>query len=163
MFFHVSAKQDDFDFIITTDKTETTNVYECYPDAFKRVYQGKSCSVYEVAEEGFLRGVTGWSPELVCEKEVPVIREIRVTDLYSRLTKECEMGNLILHRYDTNPEYKKMIYEHILDRLVLFDAFEYIQKEERFQMYDKDIIRAVLAGKQHAVSGIQTETSDTAF
>ena len=38
-------------------------------------YKGHICSVYEVEEEGFLRGMTSWSPELVCEKEVEVINE----------------------------------------------------------------------------------------
>lgn len=30
------AKQDDFDFIISTDESDTPIIYECYPDALKK-------------------------------------------------------------------------------------------------------------------------------
>ena len=52
------AKQDDFDFIISTDESDTPIIYECYPDAFKKIYQGKSRSVYLVDEKDFQRGLT---------------------------------------------------------------------------------------------------------
>lgn len=38
------AKQDDFDLMIFNDDSGTPIVYECYPDAFRTVYAGRSCS-----------------------------------------------------------------------------------------------------------------------
>ena len=53
------VKKDDFDFLLYTDDKGTPVLCECYPDAFQKKYEGQSCSVYEVKENGFLRGVTG--------------------------------------------------------------------------------------------------------
>lgn len=78
------AKQDDFDFIISTDENHKPAIYECYPDALKKIYQGKSCSVYELSDEGFQCGMTSWNPEFVCECEVEVLGEIVIKDLYER-------------------------------------------------------------------------------
>ena len=111
---------DDFDFMLTADDSGLPSVYECYPDAFRQVYSGKACTVYQVQEEGFLRGVTGWNPELVCEREVEVLSESHVPDVYARLLEAEADGKLILYRYCDAPEYKKLISEHIADRLIRF-------------------------------------------
>lgn len=70
------AKKDDFDFLLDEDECGNPVVYECYPNAFEKIYRGKCCSVYELEETDFKRGVTGWEPELVCDHEVPVQQEI---------------------------------------------------------------------------------------
>ena len=88
------AKQDDFDFIISTDESDTPIIYECYPDALKKIYQGKSCSVYLVDEKDFQRGLTSWNPEFVSEKEVEVISEIVIDDMYQRLLEEEHNGKV---------------------------------------------------------------------
>lgn len=137
------AKHDDFDFLIDADANGTPEIYECYPDAFSTIYQGKSCSVYELREDGFVRGVTSWNPELVCESEVPVEKEIKVTDLYNRLRKEASAGKLILHRYADTQEYRQTITEHIVDRLIRFDAMDLIDKDPRFQKYYRSIIESL--------------------
>lgn len=41
------ARWDDFDFILDTNDSGISEVYECYPDAFERIYSGRSCYVYE--------------------------------------------------------------------------------------------------------------------
>lgn len=139
------ARCDDFDFIISTDDDGAPAVFECYPDAFKKVYQGKSCSVYEVSDEGFLRGMTSWEPELVCENEVEVLREVFVNDIYQRLLEEESKGNLEIIRYEHSDEYRKMIYEHIFDRIARFgiDLDTIADKDERFLTYHKDIISVI--------------------
>lgn len=129
------AQKDDFDFLIQSEN-DTAVITECYPDAFRQIYQNKSCSIYEVPEDGFLRGMTSWSPELVCEKEVPVLREIPVPDLYARLLEEEAKGNLILHRYADTTEYKQMISRHIVDRLIRFDMV-YTENSRIRQHYGK--------------------------
>lgn len=143
------AKHDDFDFLLSTDKGETPVVYECYPDAFCLVYQGKACSVYELKEDGFLRGMTSWDPELVCESEVAVESETVIADLYSRLLQEAASGKLILHRYSDSQEYRHLISEHIVDRLIRFDALDRLDTDARFQKYYRAIIeelRSVMDG-----------------
>lgn len=137
------VKHDDFDFRISTDKSGKPQLYECYPQAFEIIYSGKSCSVYEVSEEGFLWGMTGWSVELVNESSVPVQKETFITDLYTRLLAEEAAGNLEIHRFSEAPEYKKMIAEHIVDRLIRFDAVDYMAENPRGRKYFKDLIQGL--------------------
>ena len=136
------VKQDDFDFAIVTDENGIPTVYECYPDALMKKYQGKSCSVYEVEEEGFLRGMTSWSPELVCESEVTVANEIVIHDLYGRLLEEEQKGTILIHRYEHTDEYRSMISKHVVDRLIRFeiDLTKCMTQDERFAKYYKEII-----------------------
>lgn len=139
------AKQDDFDFIISTDEEDRPEVYECYPDAFQKIYDGKGCSVYEVEEEGFLRNMTSWNPELICETEVAVKNEIVIGDLYERLLKEETLGNLRIHRYEFSMEYRKRISAHIVDRLLRFDVdlTQCAEEDSRFATHYKRIIDAL--------------------
>lgn len=140
------TKKDDFDLIILTDANGASVVYECYPNAFQSVYEGKSCSVYEIAEEGFQRGMTSWSPELVCEGEVQIINEIIIEDLYQRLLEEERKGNFTLHRYEFCEEYRKKISSHIVDRLIRFeiDLERCMETDRRFSDYYKGIIQELL-------------------
>lgn len=145
------AKQDDFDFIISTDENDKPIMYECYPDAFKKVYQGKGCSAYVVSEEGFLRNMTSWSPELVCETEVPVLEEIVIEDLYQKILEEEAQGNIQIHRYEFNDTYRKKISSHIVDRLIRFDMLDNdcLDHDERFTTHFKRIVEAL----QNAADG----------
>lgn len=136
-------QKDDFDFLICIDERNRPVVYECYPGAFSLKYQGKSCSVYEIDGEGFQRGVTGWLPELVCEKEVPVSREVLIPDLYQRLMEETARNKLILHKYENTMEYKRLISGHIVDRLIRFDVLDLDKTDIRFQTYYQKIIQAL--------------------
>lgn len=137
------VQQDDFDFLICTDERNMPVVYECYPNAFSLKYQGKSCSVYEIDGEGFQSGLTGWLPELVCEKEVPVSREFLIPDLYQRLMEETAQNKLTLHKYENTPEYKRLIAGHVVDRLIRFDALDLDKTDIRFQTYYQKIIQAL--------------------
>lgn len=140
------VKHDDFDFIILTDENNKPIVYECYPDAFQKIYQGKGCSIYEVSDVGFEHGMTSWSPELICESEVAVINEIIIDDLYKRLLEEEQRGNLQLQRYVHCDEYRKKISEHIIDRIFRFeiDLNKCMEQDDRFSVYYKDLIQALL-------------------
>ena len=141
------AKQDDFDFIISTDENNKPIIYECYPDALNKIYQGKCCSIYELSDEGFQRGMTSWDPELVCECEVEVLREVVVNDLYERLLEEEQSGNLEIHRYEFSDEYRKKISAHIVDRFIRFevDLSKCQEQDERFSTYYKNIINALVS------------------
>lgn len=137
------ARHDDFDFLLSDDAEGRPVLYECYPEAFTQVYGGKSCSVYTVSETGFARGVTGWAPELVCEREVPVQQEWRIERLDKRLLQEASSGRLIIHRYAHTNTYKKRIAEHIVDRLIRFDALERLDTDPRFQTHYQKLVEAL--------------------
>ena len=90
------------------------HLYECYPQAVEIIYAGKCCSVYEVLEDGFLRGMTGWNPELVNENAVWVQKET-----------------------------------FIVDRLIRFNALDYMAENPRGQKYFRGLIeglRSVMDG-----------------
>lgn len=139
------AKKDDFDLMIFSDKDGIPVVYECYPDALKAVYKEKTCSVYMVDEEGFQKGLTSWEAELVCEQEVPVLKELIVEDLYERLLAEEANGKVKLHRYAHDDAYKKQIAGHITDRLIRFDVDldHCMEKDVRFAIYYREIVQAL--------------------
>lgn len=137
------AKHDDFDFRLSTNDDGTPELYECYPDAFRSVYEGKRCSVYELKDDGFQRGMTSWEPELVCESEVAVVKETVIDDLYARLMQEAADGRLILRPFANTPEYKRLISAHIVDRLIRFDALRCLDTDPRFQRYFRAIIEAL--------------------
>ena len=135
------ARQDDFDFRIDTGEDGVPTVYECYPDALRTVYRGRACSVYEVREEGFQQGMTGWSEEWVCERAVPVEREAVVEDLLERLLREEAEGRLILRRYADTPEHRRLVAEHVVDRLIRFHALDC--EDERLHRHDGRLIAAL--------------------
>lgn len=137
------ASHDDFDFLVCQNEEGITSLYECYPGALQRVYQGHQCSVYELPDVGFQRGMTTWSAELVCKSEVPVLAETVVSDLYAYLLEAAQEGKLSLHRYSDAPEYKKRISEHIVDRLIRFDALDHLETDPRFQRYYRGLIEAL--------------------
>lgn len=137
------AKHDDFDFLLDLSDHGIPELYECYPGAFRSVYQGKRCCVYELKEEGFRRGMTSWSPELVCETQVVPERELLIDDLYRRLLEEQENGNLLLHPYTDTPEYRKLISSHIVDRLIRFDILDRPEIDPRLQEHFGSIIHAL--------------------
>lgn len=137
------ARCDDFDFLIDVDDTWKPCVYECYPGAFEAVYKGKSCSVYILEEEGFLRGQTGWEPELVCPADVLVRQEIIVPDLFARLLDEQAQGRLQIHFYEDKTEYKALIAAHLVDRIIRFDALDRVKTDLRFQKYYRNLVSAL--------------------
>ena len=94
-----------------------------------------------------MRGMTSWSSELVSENEVAVVRETVVHDLYSHLLDEESCGNLIVCRYEDTADYKRTISEHIVDRLVRFDAV-YTENEKIKKHYGKiiDALKDIMDG-----------------
>ncbi len=134
------AKHDDFDFNISTNDDGIPTCYECYPGALEAIYKDKACTIYELPEDGFQRGKTSWSVELVCETEVPVQKATFVPDLYTRLLEEEMLGNLRIHRFENSTEYKQFISRHIVDRLIRFNALQYAKTDKRFQTHFKGLV-----------------------
>lgn len=144
------AKKDDFDFIIDTDESGKPEIYECYEDAFIDIYKGVSCSIYEIEDLEFKKGMTGWEPEYVSKASTKILNEIVVNDLHKRLLEERDKGKLIMHKYDDSMKYRKMISNHIVDRLIKFNILDKPNIEDRIKnRYGKiiNILQAVLSGK----------------
>lgn len=139
------AKQDDFDFIISAGENGTPVVSECRPGVFEDVYQNHSCSVYEVREDGFMRGRTGWEPELVCETPVTVLRETVVPDLWEELSAAAHNGALTLHRYAYTDAYRRMVAAHLADRFLRFgiNPASIGQTDARFATHYKQLTLAM--------------------
>lgn len=140
------AQMDDFDFIISEDEQGIPELYECYPNAFALRYKGRRCSVYTVREDGFLRGVTSWSPELVCETDVEILEETEVSDIYRYLLEEETNHHIRIHRYEKTAAYKAMVAQHIVDRLIRFeiDLKDCQKTDERFAGCYSDLIQALI-------------------
>ncbi len=143
------VKHDDFDFMLYTDEKGRPVLWECYPGAFEGVYRGRGCSVYELDDRDFMRGMTSWSPELVCEHEVPILNEVPVEDIFARLLSEESQGNLVNYRYQEDMAYRKRISAHVVDRLIRFDAMGRLETDERFQKY----YRSLIGGLQDVMDG----------
>lgn len=144
------ASKDDFDFLMDENELGIPVVYECYPDAFEKIYSDKSCSVYGIDESGFMSGKTGWNPELVNENEVKVLYEINIDNLYEKLIEEENNGRLIINRFENLNEYKKIISNHIVDRLIRFEILDSPIKDDRLLIHFGNIINSlkdILSGK----------------
>lgn len=140
------AKHDDFDFIISTDSKGLPHIYECYPNVFQAIFSGVSCSVYELPSDSFFKGKTNWDAELVSETEVFVQKERYVPDLYESLLRESDLGNLAIHFYQADPDYRKMISEHIVDRMIRFDLLEKDWKSDsRFTTHYAALINGLIS------------------
>lgn len=144
------VKKDDFDFMIDADEKGTPIIYECYPNALKLKYENQSCSIYEVEEKGFLKNQTNWEPELVSKVPVKVQQEVRITDIYSELQKAIREGNLIFYEYKEERDFKAVISEHVVDRIIRFDMLEHVEEDERFSLYYGKIVeqlKKLISGK----------------
>lgn len=144
------AKQDDFDFIISVNEDGIPEIYECYRNAFREIYEGVSCSVYEIDGTGFLKGITGWDAEYVSENEAEVLSETIVGDLYVRLCDEERNRNLVVHRFEDIDEYKGIISNHIVDRLIRAEILDRPCIDERLvKRYGNIIekIRELISGR----------------
>lgn len=140
------VKMDDLDFRVGEEE-DRPYLWECYPHAMEACYQGHGCSVYQVGEEGFLRGMTSWEPELVCPNPVTVMEEERIDDLLAALLRAEQEGLLIIHRYEDTPSYRAKIANHIVDRLVRFDLLD-TRDERLLKHYGRmiDLLRKAASG-----------------
>ncbi len=134
------APKDDFDLLI--DEIEgVTHLYECYPNALEKIYGKKICSLYEVDEEGFLCGKTGWDAELVCEDTVPVLQEERISDIYMYLVSAARRGECVIHSYSDNQEYQSMLRDELGERIKDFGlSAEAVKQDARIKAIFKDVL-----------------------
>lgn len=77
------APKDDFDLLLDEADGKPI-IFECYPNALRKIYFGKTCYLYTLHEEGFLPNQTGWDAEWVCEHTVPVVSEKKLKIFITR-------------------------------------------------------------------------------
>lgn len=129
------APKDDFDLLISVEGSRPV-LYECYPEALKKVYSGKKCSIYTVSESGFLTGRTGWEEELVCPTSVDVVREDVVEDIYTQLMCAAEKEQCIIHSFTPAEHYLSFLREELQERIRIFGMTEEeMQRDIRFLPY----------------------------
>lgn len=127
--------EDDFD-LLMDERDGKTVLYECYPDALKRVYSGKSCSLYTVKEDGFLQGRTGWDEELVSENSVDVLQEQIIPDIYKYLVYAATKGDCIINLFSNDEKHTSMLREELSERIKIFGlSKEQMNNDWRFQKF----------------------------
>ena len=134
------APKDDFDILV--DEAEGKPViHECYPDALQKVYRGKSCSLYEVREDGFLSGQTGWDSELVCEHSVPVAAEERIENIYDEIADAIQSGACAFHAHSKDAGYQDFLREELSERIRDFGLTDaQMNADPRFKLYFHELL-----------------------
>lgn len=134
------APKDDFDLLIDGEDGKPV-LYECYPDAVKKVYSGKSCQMYTLDETGFLSGMTGWEEELVCPSPVTVLKEEKIEDIYAQLMLAVRDNQCRIRFFDESEAYLSFLREELQERV---DAFgitqEYMDRDSRFTQYHNKLL-----------------------
>ena len=135
------APKDDFDIIIDEADGKTI-IYECYPNALYKVYFEKSCSLYEVCDDGFLANQTGWEPELVCEHSVTVENEIIIQNIYDEILKSVQNGDCTLFKYSDDEKYINFLRDELSERIVHYGITkEQMQNDQRFILYHNKLLK----------------------
>lgn len=74
-------------------------ICERFAGAFEARYRGVKGSIYVLSGETFQEGLTSWEEEVVSEKPVMPLDEIRVDDAASYILDLSQEGKLLLVRY----------------------------------------------------------------
>ena len=134
------APKDDFD-ILMDESDGKPVIHECYPNALKRIYWGKSCSVYEVCEDGFLSGQTGWDSELVCAHSVPVAAEEKIENLYDEIMDAIRRGACVFHAYSEDAAYRDFLRDELSERICSFGITDaQMNADPRFKLYFDELL-----------------------
>lgn len=54
----------------------------------------------------------------MCESSVTVVNETVITGIYSYLLECADKGELTIHLYEQTENYRSMVSEHVVDRLI---------------------------------------------
>lgn len=71
---------------------------------FKDIFN-VSGSIYKLSSKNFLNGITGWSMEVVSNREEQVLEEEKITDVYEELIKFNDEGKIKLYLFPNRPSY----------------------------------------------------------
>ncbi len=134
------APKDDFD-ILLDEVDEKPAIFECYPNALRKIYFEKTCYLYVLNKEGFLSNQTGWEPELVCEHSVPVVSEEKIENIYTVIMDSIHVGDCIFHAYSLDDEYQAFLKEELSERVRQFGITdEQMDTDPRFELYFNSLL-----------------------
>lgn len=134
------APKDDFDVLIDELNGKPV-IYECYPNALKRIYFEKTCFLYALGEDGFLFNQTGWEPELICEHSVPVVTEEKIENIYEEIVASIQNGDCIFHKYSEDEAYQNFLQDELSERIKLFGITDdQMNADPRFELYFKRLL-----------------------
>lgn len=134
------SPKDDFDLLIDVEDGKTV-LYECYSDAIKQVYSGKSRSLYTVEETDFQKGMTGWDEELVCSSPVKVVWEEIIPDIYMEIMKATREGICEIYSYERSESYLPFLQDELQERVDTFEiTAEYRKQDPRFVQYHNSLL-----------------------
>ena len=123
LFFGSKKSAGDFDGMYGTEGDKPF-FYEAYEGALKRRFDGATCYIYEVDPSTFEGGKTSFGCEMVSTEPVKVKNCTEVSNLYQHLLDLNEKGRIDLHFFEDTSEYKKLIHDHIVDRIVSFNILD---------------------------------------
>ncbi len=134
------APKDDFD-ILLDEVDGKPVIFECYPNALRKIYFEKNCYLYVLNEEGFFSNQTGWKPELVCEHSVPVVSEEKIENIYNVIIASIHTGDCIFHEYSTDDEYQAFLKDELSERVRhLGITDEQMDTDPRFELYFNSLV-----------------------
>ena len=134
------APKDDFDLLIDEVNGKPV-IFECYPNALRKIYYEKSCYLYVVNEEGFLSNQTGWKPEMVCEHSVPVVSEEKIENIYNEIIASICTDSCIFHAYSPDEEYQMFLKDELSERVRNFGITgEQMDADPRFALYFNNLL-----------------------
>jgi len=116
--------------------------YEAYKGALKRRFGGAKCYIYECDPSNFEKDRTSFKGEVVSEKVVKVVNCKVIDDLYQHLLQLNDNGKLQLRFFEETKEYRKMIYDHISDRIISFNILN--NKNSRLYHFCENHFPAIL-------------------
>ncbi len=135
------APKDDFDLLIDAEEGKPI-LFECYPGALKRMYSGKTCSVYQVKADGFLSNVTGWDEEWVNENPVDVEQEEIIGDIYGCILEAAQNGLCQIHEYEDSEAYLRFLRDELQERIEMFGlSEEWMNNDPRFAQYHNRLLK----------------------
>lgn len=129
------ANKDDFDLLLDEADGKPI-IFECYPNALRKIYFGKTCYLYTLHEEGFLPNQTGWDAEWVCEHTVPVDNEEKIENIYDEIIASVHTGGCIFHAYSTDQDFQNFLKDELAERIKNFGITnEQMNADPRFKLY----------------------------
>ena len=88
----------------TYSKAISTILVERKPGMFKNIFNA-SGSIYYLDKTNFKENMTGWSAELVSDKDEKVIKEEHIDNIYNKLVELSKDGELQLYLYPERPDW----------------------------------------------------------
>ena len=96
---------------------------------FKDIFN-VSGSIYKLSSKNFLNGITGWSMEVVSNREEQVLEEEKITDVYEELIKFNDEGKIKLYLYPNRPSYIPLDNSDLIPKVIRWSKKGYKNKKD---------------------------------